>query len=139
MRRLHVAEAADRDLLVRWHLAFHAEIGEGHGDLGPIVDDRIQAGVLILWENEDGVPVSMAARSQPEADMIRVQLVYTPPDQRGRGYAGAATTAVTRDALALGVSAVVLVTDLANPTSNALYQRLGYRPVEDRVVVEFSS
>ena len=65
--------------------------------------------------------------------------VYTPPEQRGRGYGGAVTAAVTRAALDAGADDVVLFTDLANPTSNALYQRLGYRPVEDRTVVEFKS
>ena len=69
--------------------------------------------------------------------MVRVAPVYTPPEMRGRGYAGAATAAVSQAALDAGVREVVLYTDLANPTSNALYQRLGYRPVEDRVVLSF--
>ena len=60
-----------------------------------------------------------------------------PPGLRGRGYAGAATTAVSQAALNTGVREVVLYTDLADPASNALYQRLGYRPVEDRVVFCF--
>jgi predicted GNAT family acetyltransferase len=65
--------------------------------------------------------------------------VYTPRELRGRGYAGAVTTVVSRAALDAGAVDVVLFTDLANATSNALYQRLGYRPVEDRAVVEFHS
>ena len=52
-------------------------------------------------------------------------------------YAGAATVTVSQAALNAGVQEVVLYTDLANPTSNALYERLGYRPVEDRVVLAF--
>lgn len=54
------------------------------------------------------------------------------------GFGAAATTAATRNALNAGAAEVVLFTDLANPTSNALYPRLGYRPIEDRAVVEFS-
>jgi len=81
----------------------------------------------------------MAARSRPEAGMVRIQMVYTPAAHRGRGYAGAATSAAGRAALDLGASDVVLFTDLSNPTSNGLYQRLGYRPVLDRVVLEFST
>ena len=69
--------------------------------------------------------------------MVRVGPVYTPPGLRGRGYGGAATAAVSQAALGAGAREVVLYTDLANPTSNALYQRLGYRPVEDRVVLSF--
>ena len=71
--------------------------------------------------------------------MVRVLAVYTPPEHRGRGYGGAVTAAVTQAALDAGADDVVLFTDLANPTSNALYQRLGYRPIEDRAVVEFTS
>ena len=48
------------------------------------------------------------------------------------------TAAVSQAALGAGVREVVLYTDLANPTSNALYQRLGYRPVEDRVIFSFA-
>jgi predicted GNAT family acetyltransferase len=47
------------------------------------------------------------------------------------------TAAVSQAALDAGAAEVVLYTDLANPTSNSLYQRLGYRPVEDRVVLRF--
>jgi predicted GNAT family acetyltransferase len=32
---------------------------------------------------------------------------------------------------------VLLYTDLANPTANRLYARLGYRPVEDAVMFVF--
>ena len=65
--------------------------------------------------------------------------VYTPPGKRRRGYAGAVTVAVSQLALDRGGEQVVLFTDLANPTSNALYQRIGYRPVEDRLVLSFES
>jgi predicted GNAT family acetyltransferase len=70
--------------------------------------------------------------------MVRVGPVYTPPDVRGHGYASAATVAVSQAALEAGLREVVLYTDLANPTSNALYQRLGYHPVEDRVMLSFA-
>ncbi len=40
-------------------------------------------------------------------------------------------------ALERGARQVVLFTDRANATSNALYQRLGYQPVEDRLEVSF--
>jgi predicted GNAT family acetyltransferase len=62
---------------------------------------------------------------------------YTPPQHRRRGYGAAVTTACTHDALCGGAQHVVLFTDLANPTSNTLYQRLGYRPVSDRTITTF--
>ena len=103
---------------------------------GAVVDERLGYGGITLWE-AGGVPVSIAGRTRAVAGMVRVAPVYTPPELRGRGYAGAATAAVSQAALDAGVREVVLYTDLANPTSNALYQRLGYRPVEDRVIFSF--
>nr|WP_296065871.1 GNAT family N-acetyltransferase [uncultured Actinoplanes sp.] len=134
--RARVAGAGDRPLVTEWIGAMFDEIRE-EGDAAAITDDRLSYGGVTLWE-DDGSPVSLAARSRHHAGMIRVQTVYTPPALRGRGYAAGATTAVTREALALGARDVVLNTDLTNPTSNRLYMRLGYRPVEDRTVVEFS-
>jgi len=134
-----IAGAADRELLISWLAAFHAEIGEAvGGDLAETVDDKLSYRGLMLWE-VDGARVSLAGGTRLESGMVRVMAVYTPKQLRGRGYAGAVTCAVTRAALDAGARDVVLFTDLANPTSNALYQRLGYRPVEDRTVMEFSS
>jgi RimJ/RimL family protein N-acetyltransferase len=135
-----VAGAGDRDLLVSWMEAFHGDIGEkaAHRDLAELIDDKLSYDGMTLWE-VDGVPVSMAGATRLEAGMVRVMAVYTPKPLRGRGYAGAVTSVVSQAALDAGADKVVLYTDLANPTSNALYQRLGYRPVEDRTVVEFSA
>jgi RimJ/RimL family protein N-acetyltransferase len=136
--KARVADAGDRELLVAWMAAFQIEIEESAVDVAGTVDEMLTYGGLTLWE-VDGSPVAMAGTSRLEAGMIRVMAVYTPPELRGRGYAGAVTSAVSQAALDAGAADVVLFTDLANPTSNALYQRLGYRPIEDRAVVEFTS
>jgi GNAT superfamily N-acetyltransferase len=133
-----VAVAADRDLLESWFAAFVDEVGDLAGRIPGAVDDRLSYGGLTLWE-ADGSAVSLAGVTRPAAGAIRVAPVYTPPQQRGRGYAGAVTAAVSQAALEAGAKHVVLFTDLANPTSNALYPRLGYRPVEDRVVLTFGT
>jgi predicted GNAT family acetyltransferase len=133
-----VAGAADRELLEAWLTVFHHDVGEAVQAVSEVVDDKISYGGLTLWE-VDGVPVSMAGATRPAAGMVRVIAVYTPAELRGRGYAGAVTSAVTRAAVDGGAADVVLFTDLANPVSNALYQRLGYRPVEDRAVIVFTS
>jgi predicted GNAT family acetyltransferase len=73
----------------------------------------------------------MAGSTSMAGGMIRVHPVYTPARLRGRGYAGAVTVEVSRAALAVGATDVVLFTDPANPTSNALYQRIGYVPVTE--------
>jgi predicted GNAT family acetyltransferase len=80
----------------------------------------------------------MAGSTRQVAGVVRVAGVYTAPAHRQRGYGGAVTAVATQAALDAGASAVVLFTDLANPTSNALYQRLGYRPVADRVLLRLT-
>jgi predicted GNAT family acetyltransferase len=100
------------------------------------VDRRLGYGGITIWE-AGGVPVSVACLTRAVGGMARIGPVYTPPDLRGRGYAAGATAAVSQAALDAGVRDVVLYTDLANPVSNALYERLGYRAVEDRVVLSF--
>ena len=102
------------------------------------MNDRIGWGGLVLWEHE-GRPVSLAGRNRAAAGQARVGPVYTPPELRGRGFGGAATAAITQAALDDGAEGVVLFTDLANPASNTLYQRLGYRPVSDWTVIRFGA
>ncbi|HXL90560.1 MAG TPA: GNAT family N-acetyltransferase [Streptosporangiaceae bacterium] len=135
--RARLAGTGDRDLLIAWFGAFAAEAGAmGESDQGQAVDDRLSYRGATIWE-AGGVPVALACTTRTVAGMVRVGPVYTPPELRGRGYAGAATAAVSQAARDAGTAEVLLYTDLANLTSNALYQRLGYRPVEDRVLLEF--
>lgn len=132
-----VARAADRDLLVTWLAAFVAETQPGAArDVAGLVDQRLGAGLLSVWV-ADGAPVAMAGRSARLGGMVRIGPVYTPPEQRRRGYAAGLTHAVSAAAQATGASEVLLFTDLANPTSNGVYLRLGYRAVVDEVALTF--
>ncbi|WKV71311.1 N-acetyltransferase [Streptomyces sp. PCS3-D2] len=129
--RARVATEADLALLVEWLEAFHAEVGIPAGSSEAQVRDRLSYGGLLLWE-DGGAPVSLASFSRPVGSTSRVGPVFTPARFRGRGYAAGVTHAVSEAAYAAGAAEVVLFTDLANPTSNGVYLRLGYRPVEDR-------
>ena len=103
-----------------------------------MVDQRLasrNAG-LHLWI--DGEPVCMAGASGPTATGIRIGLVYTPPGHRRRGYANAYVAALSQLLLDSGRQRCFLFTDLANPTSNSIYQGIGFRPLSDRHVVRFS-
>ncbi|MDH6123134.1 putative GNAT family acetyltransferase [Kitasatospora sp. GP82] len=71
------------------------------------------------------------------AGMSRIGPVFTPAELRGRGYASALVAAGSARARTGGAAEVLLFADLANPTSNSIYRKLGYRPVEDCVVLEF--
>lgn len=137
--RARVAGAEDRTLLARWYGEYCAAVGEKVlRDAEGWADSRVERGDAMLWETPDGTSVAMAARTPEVAGQIRVFGVYTPAHLRRRGYAGAVTAEVSRAALESGAAEVLLFTDLANPTSNALYQRIGYRPVADFAVYEFA-
>ena len=84
----------------------------------------------LLWEVDDE-PVAQASARAVVAGMSRIGPVYTPPEHRNHGYAAAVTAAAARWALDQGARHVLLYTDLANPTTNRLYPRLGFRPRYD--------
>ena len=95
---------------------------------------RLAAGEPYLWV--DGLPRAMAATARPTHHTVSINAVYTPPAERGRGYATGCVALLSERMLAAGRRACVLFTDLANPTSNAVYARIGYQPVADFVLVE---
>ncbi|MFJ8042836.1 GNAT family N-acetyltransferase [Kitasatospora sp. NPDC096147] len=133
------ARPAETDLLTDWFGDFVAEAelaipGENHR---PTVERRIAGGGLLVWEHEGRV-VSFAGVSEVIAGMSRIGPVYTPPQDRGRGYASGVVAAGSAQALAAGAAEVLLYTDLANPTSNSIYQKLGYRPVEDCLSIDLA-
>ncbi|MDX2643458.1 GNAT family N-acetyltransferase [Streptomyces sp. PA03-1a] len=131
-----VAGEEDREQLARWNDDFAAAIGEAPA--GPSAGKGGSGRRFMFWELPDGTPVSMAGVTPMVAGQMRVGPVYTPDHLRGRGYAGAVTAEVSRAAQAAGAAEVVLFTDLANPTSNGVYQRIGYVPVTDFTAVDFA-
>jgi len=129
----------DLDLLVEWNVAFAAEAVSAlrpPSDPRPHLRDALAQGGPMLWE-VDGRPVAYAVARPPVAGMSRIGPVYTPPAHRRHGYGAAVTAAAARRALDRGVRHVALFTDLANPTTNRLYPRLGFEPVLDALEVRF--
>jgi len=129
--RLRLATEEDVDLVAAWRCGFEREI---HGKTDEERSlraslDRIQARDIFLWE--DGRVVSLAMQNRPTRRGISVGLVYTPPELRGRGYATACVGELSRLLLASGWEFCALFADAANPTSNRIYQRIGYEPVCD--------
>jgi GNAT superfamily N-acetyltransferase len=127
-----VASTSDTDLLVTWFEAFIAEADVIGQDVEKAVRDRLRYQGFVLWE--DRGPVALAGHTRKAFQGMRIGPVYTPPEHRRHGYGGAVTAAASQQALDRGATEVVLFTDLTNPTSNALYPRLGYEPVTDRAV-----
>ena len=131
---MRVAASEDRDLVAGWLFAFGAEVfGETEvPDLAGRVDRWLspeEDRTLFLWD--DGGAASLCGVSGPTPTGIRIGPVYTPPALRGRGYASNLVAAASQRQLDRGRRACYLFTDLANPTSNHIYQAIGYEPVRD--------
>jgi predicted GNAT family acetyltransferase len=142
-----VATADDFDLLLRWWIAFGDEVlhegGPGREDAEENVRHKLRSptGGFFLWE-DGGDTVSLAGWGGPTPNGIRVGPVYTPPELRGRGYATALAAELSQQLLdgrlfEGGRRFCFLYTDLANPTSNAIYERIGYRKVAESAELVF--
>jgi GNAT superfamily N-acetyltransferase len=136
------ASGNDRGVLVDWVERFFVEtFGHQRNDVAgeEFLNTAEKKGDhFVLWV-VDGAPVSMAMLRAPAFGVSRIGPVFTPADSRGRGYGSAVTAAAADLALGNGVDDVVLFADLANPVSNAIYQRIGFEPVSDYVRIEFGT
>jgi GNAT superfamily N-acetyltransferase len=129
------ADEPDGPLVVDWTRRFHADVDDpGQPPPDGVVLRRVAAGQFWLWR-VDGEPVAMAALTPPAYGFVRVNLVYTPPRQRRRGYASALVAHLAQRVLDAG-DTPTLFTDLANPTSNKIYRAIGFRLVDETATVE---
>lgn len=129
---LREAAAGDLPLAAQWVVNFQEEALRTQIDreeAREMAEQRIALGDIFLWEA--GEPVSMAAKGRPTGNVITIGLVYTPPEHRRKGYAGACVAALSQRLLDAGYPIVSLFTDLANPTPNHIYTEIGYKPVCD--------
>ena len=137
--QMRTAGESDRGLLAEWAHAFADETGlqGGPGEIARSVVARVGADPgIVMWEVE-GTAVTMAGASVSSPGIARVGPVYTPPEHRRRGYATSLVAAWTDELLDRGIRRCALFTDLANPTSNSIYQAVGYRPIADAVEIDF--
>jgi RimJ/RimL family protein N-acetyltransferase len=131
------AVPGDAALLGAWRAAFTAETGVAQVSAAHAPPEVAIGPGEWVW-HVDGVSVAQATARPVIAGMSRIGPVYTPPEHRRHGYGAAVTVAASRWALDSGARCVVLFTDARNPTTNALYPRLGYRYRHDAVMVEFA-
>ncbi|NJM71317.1 MAG: GNAT family N-acetyltransferase [Scytonema sp. RU_4_4] len=125
-----LATQSDREFLIPWFEAFALEaLGIVEPGVEPTVERHLQRGSAYIWE--DKTPVSMACHIRVTPNGAAVSLVYTPPEHRRKGYASACVAALSQTLLNQGHRYCFLFTDLANPTSNHIYQAIGYQPVGD--------
>ena len=128
---------ADEEIVRLWSHGFDIDCGlrpEGSPPRKEVL--AFQRGDVWLW-CEGGAPVSMAATSRPTQSGVTIAGVYTPREARGHGYATAVVAKLSAQCLDEGKSFCCLFTDLANPTSNEIYQRIGYQRLDDFRMVTF--
>ena len=138
--RLRPATAEDVERASAWFEAFMRDADEQAGRTPGVspheVPDRagmlrrIAEGRVWFWEDAEGRPVHLTGANPVSFGVARIGPVYTPKEERGRGWASAAVAQVARRILEAGARPC-LFTDQANPTSNRIYRALGFRPVVD--------
>lgn len=134
---LRLATMKDLDLISEWTYAFSfvtespfsKEMAKQKAE--QFINDRS----IYLWI--DGEPVSMARKARGTVNGMSINMVYTPKDQTRKGYATSCVAELSKSLIAEGYSYCTLYTDLSNPTSNSIYQKIGYEPIGDSIVYRF--
>ena len=137
--QLRPARPADTDLLAGWLRQFdHEALGAGTtvAEAYAVAQRRIAGQELFVWD--DNRPVAMAGTTRPTRHGQAINAVYTPPHWRGRGYATACVAALSQQRLDSGVQFCTLFTDPTNAVSEAVYAKIGYRPIASFETYAFS-
>ncbi len=139
----HLRQATPADLprATEWLVAFQREAlpeeRESPERLAEMIRQVVETGRLFFWEDQE--PVSMVAKSRPTRHGVTINMVYTPPEYRNRGYASNAVAQLSQALLEEGYRFCTLFVDLTNPVSTQIYRAIGYRPVAEVEVYAFES
>jgi predicted GNAT family acetyltransferase len=133
------AAVEEIELTRQWARGFYDDcFGDGRYERTvATAEEKIKNGTLFLWV--DGVPRSMAGRTRPTPHGEAIGFVYTPPSERRKGYATAVVARLSQRILDEGKQFCTLYTDLSNPTSNSIYQQIGYTPIADVIDIDFEN
>jgi len=118
--------------LVDYDMAFQRDVGNRvtRDEVAKQVQDMIDEGRLYGWMVGDRC-VSMATKTRKTPHGRFLSHVYTPTEERDKGYATSCVAALSRLLLDEGNEYCGLFTDLSNPVSNHIYQKMGYEPFCD--------
>jgi GNAT superfamily N-acetyltransferase len=100
-----------------------------------LIRSRSGAMILLCFFIQTGYLLAIVFGSEIE---LR-NAVYTPPELRRQGFATAYVARLSKELLDEGFAFCVLFTDLANPTSNSIYARIGYQAVGDFTLYRFEA
>ncbi|MES2200719.1 MAG: GNAT family N-acetyltransferase [candidate division FCPU426 bacterium] len=134
-----LATEAEIPLIARWFAMMHGEVPlPEHSSEAylALATQKVRDQELYLWI-VDGAPVSMAGATRPTRHGMGVNAVFTPESQRRKGYATALVSHVSQAMLDQGKKFCFLYTDLGNPTSNSIYQKIGYQAAADSLYFVF--
>jgi predicted GNAT family acetyltransferase len=140
-KELIQADKSFTELIFKWGRAFIVEaFSENELKIRDNWKNSLQRSVdegriYLLLDN--GLPVSMVRKAGKTPNGITLNLVYTPPSLRRKGYATECVAKLSKLLLDEGNKFCFLFTDLTNLTSNSIYQKIGYRPIIDIDQYEF--
>ncbi len=137
---LRLASMDDLPLMAQWIDAFSQEaLGEpADRDKAKKSAERFIADKqLYIWDCNG--PVSIAKTTRPMRNGVSVTAVYTPPEQRNKGYATSCVASLTKKLLSERYSFCSLFADQSNPTSNSIYAKIGYVPLGDALEIDFAN
>ena len=136
---LRLSRLSDMSFLPYWFEGFESDC---YGSVPAVQSEaspyeyQVSSGKLYVLE-DDGTPVSMAKISREMQTACGVGYVYTPPYFRKKGFATSCVAMLSRIILERGYTKCVLYTDLANPISNSIYQKIGYKPISDSLEIQY--
>lgn len=125
--------------LLNWARAYACDCGLDPSTVGTRNGGMhsLDEGRLFVWD--DGSKRSMAATARETPSGATINTVYTPPGDRGKGYASVLVADLSQRVIDGGKSFCMLFTDLANPVSNSIYTKVGYAPREDYLMLRLPS
>ena len=126
---MRLAKPQETGIIADWIRAFATDALPKSEQLSPEAalkkaDEVVKAGRMAVWDVK-GKPVAQAAVSGTE-NVARISMVYTPPEERGHGYAKAVVAHLSQQQLDSGKSMCCLYADARNPVSNSIYRKIGY-------------
>lgn len=128
--KLIPADSSLEELLADWSNLFDIEC-----NLGSNKELAKKSTKLLISRKEfyvwqlNGIPVSMAVCRGQTPNGLRVGRVYTPKEYRGRGIASNLVAEIAKNVHQKGNKYAFLYTDLSNPTSNKIYQKIGFEKI----------
>lgn len=136
--KLRKVEEKDHNTIKDWVYQFCNEVKQPISLEEAIkkTKEMIHKGNLVAWE-KNGKLVSMAYATRPTKNNITISYVYTPINERKKGYASDCVSAFTQLLLDRGYKTTSLYTDISNPTSNKIYIQIGYEAIMDSVHILF--